>query len=139
MTFFSCQKEKSTIGLVIVNNGGGAPVEGARVVLHSNPLKRPISDYQIEIDEDGEYDRDLDSLVMGEIDTIYNPYTGQTSHVFEAEWTDAGGRAEFNLPLEMTLNISVLKVDGNKEYLGERVINIEKGKTTTQTVRLIGY
>ena len=139
MTFFSCQKDNSTIGIVIVKDGSGSPVEDARVVLHANPLKQPIYSYQSEIDEDGEYDRDLDELVEEEMDTIYNQFSGETPNVFEAEWTDGGGRATFNLPLEMTLNISVLKVDGNKEYLAGNIINIETGKTTTQTVRLLNY
>lgn len=139
ITFFSCKKEKSTVGVVIVRDGSGNPVKNARVVLHANPLKQPIYFYQLEIDEDGEYDRDLDELVEEEMDTIYNPYTGETSDIFVAEWTDGGGRAEFNLPLEMILNISVLKVSGNNEYLAQNVINIEKGKTVTQNVRLLNY
>jgi len=39
----------------------------------------------------------------------------------------------------MVLNVSVLKTDGNDEYLGANVINIQKEKTTTQVVKLLNY
>ena len=34
----------------------------------------------------------------------------------------------------MILNITVLKIDGNDEYLGANIINITKRKKTTQVV-----
>jgi len=137
--FFSCKKEDNTIGIIIVKDSSGDPVRGARVVLHSNPVKGQIYDYYDDIDEDGDYDRDLEELIREEMDTIINQFTGQTTHIFEAESTDSGGRVEFNLPLAMILNVSVLKVDGNKEHLGANVINIEQNKTKTQVVRLTSY
>jgi len=137
--FFSCKKEYNTVGVIIVKDSSGDPVRGARVVLHSNPVKGQIYDYYDDIDEEGEYDRDLEELIREEMDTIINQFTGQTTHIFEAESTDSGGRVEFSLPLAMILNVSVLKVDGNKEHLGANVINIEQNKTKTQVVRLTSY
>lgn len=137
-TLVSCQKEGSTIGIIIVKDDSGQTVKEARVILHANPLKQPLSEYQDEIDEDGEYDRDLDDLVEHEMDTMYNS-NGETTDVFEAKWTDDNGRAEFSFPLEKILNVSVLKLDGNKEYLGSAIISIEKGKTKTKAVKLLGY
>tara|TARA_B110000444_G_scaffold149682_1_gene140014 strand:+ start:31 stop:507 length:477 start_codon:yes stop_codon:yes gene_type:complete len=138
-TFTSCKKEKDTIAAIIVKDGSGNFVPNARVVLHANPLKQPLYDYNpenyMELYTDA---RSLDVLVKSNLDTIYSP-TGQNSDLFKAEWTDNNGRAEFTLPLEMILNISVLKIDGNDEYLGANVINIEKEKMTTQAVRLLNY
>ena len=139
IVFFSCKKENNTIGVIIVKDSSGDPVRGARVVLHSNPVKGEIYDYYDDIDEDGEYDRDLEELIREEMDTIINQFTGQTTHIFESESTDSGGRVEFNLPLAMILNVTVLKVDGNKEHLGANIINIEQNKTKTQVVRLTSY
>ncbi len=73
------------------------------------------------------------------LDTLFFSPTGQRSDIFEADWTDNNGRAEFTLPLEMILNVTVLKRDGNDEYLGANVINIQKEKTTTQVVKLLNY
>jgi len=39
----------------------------------------------------------------------------------------------------MILNVSVLKIDGNDEYLGANIINAKKEKTTTQVVKLLTY
>ena len=64
--FFSCKKEDNTIGIIIVKDSSGDPVRGARVVLHSNPVKGQIYDYYDDIDEDGEYDRDLEELIREE-------------------------------------------------------------------------
>ncbi len=75
----SCQKESSTIGVIVVKDDSGQTVKEARVILHANPLKQALSEYQDEIDEDGEYDRDLDDLVEHEMDTIINPITGETN------------------------------------------------------------
>ena len=133
-TFTSCKKEKYTIAVIIVEDGAGNKVPQARVVLHANQLKESIYTY----DPDNYTNRSLDLLVKANLDTFYSP-TGQTSDVFKAEWTDANGRAEFTLPLEMILNASVLKTDGNDEYLGANVISIEKEKTTTQIVKLLNY
>ena len=133
-TFTSCEKEKDTIAVIIVKDGSGNTVSDARVVLHANQLKQPLYTYN----PDDYTDRSLDALVKANLDTIYSS-TGQNSDLFKAEWTDDNGRAEFTLPLEMILNISVLKIDGNDEYLGSNVINIQKEKTTTQVVKLLNY
>ena len=142
-TFTSCKKEKETIAVIIVKDGSGNTVPNARVVLHANPLKQPLLDYNpdnyMELYTDA---RSLDVLVKSNLDTIYSP-TGQNSDLFKAEWTDDNGRAEFTLSLEMILNVSVLKIgegiNGNNEYLGVGVINIKKEKTTTQVVKLLNY
>ena len=121
-----------TKAVIIVEDGSGNPVPHARVVLHANPLKQSLYSY------DPDYYSGLDELVMENLDTLYSS-TGQNTDVFEGDWTDKNGRAEFTLPLEMVLNVSVLKTDGNDEYLGANVINIQKEKTTTQVVKLLNY
>ena len=131
-TFTSCKKEKDTIAVVIVQDGSGNTVPNARVILHANQLKQSLHAY------DPDNYSSLDNLVKFNLDTVYSP-TGQNSDLFKAEWTDNNGRAEFTLPLEMILNISVLKIDGNNEYLGANIINIQKEKTTTQVVKLLNY
>ena len=133
-SFTSCKKEKDTIAVIIVQDGSGNLVPNARVILHANPLKDLINTY----DPNNYPNRSLDILVESNLDTIYSP-TGQNSNVFKADWTDSNGRAEFTFPLEMILNVSVLKVDGNYEYLEANIINIEKEKITTQIDKLISY
>ena len=134
-TFTSCKKEKDTIAVIIVEDGSGIVVPNARVILHANNLKKPL----FEIDPDDYTNRSLDLLVKANLDTSYFSPTGQISDIFEADWTDNNGRAEFTLPLEMILNVSVLKLDGNDEYLGANVINIQKEKISTQVVKLLNY
>lgn len=134
ITATSCRKAKDTIGVVIVKDGSGNPIPHARVVLHANPLKQPLYEYNPE----NYTDRSLDLLVKHNIDTTYS-YAGQYSAIFKADWTDNNGRAEFTLPLEMALNISVLKINGNKEYLGAGIINIKKENITIRLVRLLSY
>ena len=135
-TFTSCKKEKDTIAVVIVQDGSGNTVPNARVILHANQLKQSLYTY------DPDNYSSLDNLVKSNLDTLYST-TGQNSDIFKAEWTDNNGRAEFTLPLEMILNVSVLKIgegiDGNNVYLGANVINIQKEKTTTQVVKLLNY
>ena len=133
-TFTSCEKEKDTIAVIIVKDGSGIVVPNARVILHANDLKQELYTYN----PDNYTNRSLDILVKSNLDTVYSS-TGQISNVFRADWTDDNGRAEFTLPLEMILNVSVLKIDGNEEYLGAQKINIQKEKTTTQVVRLLNY
>ena len=131
-TFTSCKKEKDTVAVIIVQDGSGNTVSNARVILHANQLKQSLYTY------DPDNYSSLDNLVKSNLDTVYSP-RGQNSDLFRAESTDDNGRAEFTLPLEMVLNISVLKLDGNDEYLGLNVINIQKEKTTTQFVKLLNY
>ncbi len=130
----SCKKEKDTIASIVVKDASGVPVPQARVVLHANPLKQLIYNYNPE----NYTDRSLDILVKANLDTIRSP-TGQTSTIFRADWTDSKGVAEFTLPLEAILNVSVLKIDGNDEHLGANIINVKKEKTTTQNVQLLTY
>ena len=133
-TFTSCKKEKDTIAVIIVKDGSGNPVPNARVILHANNLKNSLFNY----DPDNYTNRSLDILVKANLDTLYSS-TGQNTDVFEGDWTDNNGRVEFTLPLEMILNVSVLKIDGNDEYLGANIINAKKEKTTTQVVKLLTY
>ena len=133
-TFTSCKKEKYTIAVIIVKDSSGNTVPQARVILHANQLKESLYTYNPE----NYTNRSLDLLVKANLDTLYSP-TGQNSDIFKAEWTDNNGRAEFTFPLEMILNVSVLKIDGNDEYLGSNVINIQKENTTTQVVKLLNY
>ena len=131
-TFISCKKEKDTIAVIIVNDGSGNTVPNARVILHAIQLEQSLYSY------DADNYNSLDNLVKSNLDTSYSS-TGQYSDIFKAEWTDDNGRTEFTLPLEMILNVSVLKIDGNDEYLGVNVINIQKEKMTTQIVKLLNY
>ena len=133
-TFTSCKKEKETIAVIIVEDGSGIVVPNARVILHANNLKEPLFNYN----PDDYTNRSLDILVSANLDSVFSQ-TGQLSDIFEADWTDNNGRAEFTLPLEMILNVSVLKIDGNDEYLGANVINIQKEKTTIRVVKLLNY
>ena len=131
-TFTSCKKEKDTIAVVIVQDGSGNTVPNARVILHANQLKQSLYTY------DPDNYSSLDNLVKSNLDTLYST-VGQNSDIFKADWTDDNGRAEFTLPLEMILNVSVLKTDGNDEFLGANIINIQKEKTTTEIVKLLNY
>ena len=129
-TFTSCKKEKDTIGVIIVKDGSGVAVPNARVVLHANPLDTSLYSY-----DPNDYSS-LDIFVRANLDTLYSS-TGQNSDIFVADWTDDNGRAEFTLPLEMILNVSVLKRVGNDEHLGANIINAKKEKTTSQVVKLL--
>ena len=133
-TFTSCEKEKDTIAVIIVKDGSGIVVPNARVILHANQLKESLFTYN----PDNYTDRSLDILVKANLDTLYSS-TGQNSDIFKGDWTDNNGRAEFTLPLGMILNVSVLKIQGNDEYLGANIINIQKEETTTQIVKLLNY
>ena len=133
-TLTSCKKEKDTIAVIIVQDGSGEAVADARVVLHANELKQSLYTY----DPDDYPNRSLDLLVKANLDTFYSQ-TGQNSDIFKADWTDDNGRAEFTLPLEMILNVSVLKTEGNDEFLGANIINIKKEKISTEIVKLLNY
>jgi len=133
-TFTSCKKEKDTIAVIIVKDGSGIAVSNARVILHANQLKESLFTYN----PDNYTDKSLDILVKANLDTLYSS-TGQNSDIFKGDWTDNNGRAEFTLPLGMILNVSVLKIQGNDEYLGANIINIQKEETTTQIVKLLNY
>ena len=138
-TFTSCKKEKDTIAVIIVKDGSGITVPNARVILHAMPLKHSIHSPLPQYNPDNYANRSLDLLVKANLDTFEFSPTGEIPDIFEADWTDNNGRVEFTLPLEMILNVSVLKIDGNDEFLGENVINIQKEKTTIQVVKLLNY
>ena len=120
-----------TKALIIIKDSSGIAVPNARVVLHSRTLKEPLYNYN----PDNYTNRSLDILVKANLDSIFSQ-TGQLSNVFEADWTDDNGRAEFTLPLEMILNVSVLKIDGNDEYFGANVILLIEGVTVTKIVEI---
>jgi len=138
-TFTSCKKEKDTISVIIVKDGSGNIVPGARVVLHANPLKAGYNSSLPQYNPDNYTNRSLDLLVKANLDTNYSQITGQYADVFKADWTDNNGRVEFTLPLEMMLNITVLKIDGNYFFKGANVINNKKEETTTKVVKLLTY
>ena len=50
--------------------------------------------------------------------------------------TDANGMAKFTYELESILNIKASITIGNDNYEGENIIQLKKGKETTQVVRL---
>ena len=128
-TFTSCEEENETIAVIIVKDGSGSKVSNARVVLHANPLKQSLYAYNPD-----NYNS-LDDLVKSNLDTVYSS-TGQNSNIFRAESTDNNGRVEFTFPLEMVLNVSVLKIDGNDEYLGANIILLTEGVTVTKIVEI---
>lgn len=104
--FFSCSKEKETIGIVIVKNSDGSVVPGALVVLGQDESISPQgtpSDYQ---------------------------------NIHKEKITDAQGRAEFVYELEAILNIGVTKIQGNDTLIGSNMLRLLKGKTVTKTVRI---
>ena len=122
----SCIYTKAVIN---VKNGSGSNVTNARVVLHARPLKNPLYTYNADNYET------FDDMIKSNLDTSYSS-TGQYSSIFIAEWTDNNGRAEFTLPLEMVLNVSVLKIDGNDDYIGANIILLTEGVTVTKIVEI---
>jgi hypothetical protein len=126
----SCKKEKETIAAIVVENGAGLPVPQVRVVLHAMPLKNSL--YTYNPDNYGTFDY----MIKTNLDTVYSAQ-GQVSDIFLSDWTDENGRAEFNLPLAMILNVSALwQVDNNIERMGANIINIKEGEITTQVVEI---
>ena len=127
--FSSCKKEKETIAAIVVKNDAGLPISYARVVLHAMPLKNSLYTYNAD-----NYDT-FDYMIKSNLDTVYSPQ-GQISDIFVADWTDDNGRAEFMLPFEMILNVSVLKIEGNDDYLGANIILLTEGVTVTKIVEI---
>ena len=129
INFSSCKKEKETIAAIVVKNDAGLPISHARVVLHALNLENSLDSYNPD-----NYNS-LDDLVWYNLDTSYSPQ-GQVSNVFVADWTDNNGRAEFTFPFEMVLNVSVLKIEGNDDYLGANIILLTEGVTVTKIVEI---
>ena len=102
----SCQKEKYTIGVIIVKNSVGNTVLGATVTLHPK-----------------------DDLTFPQESNI-DPELRKT------EKTDANGRAEFTYDLEAILNINVVAYEGNDTLKAENIIRLEQGKTITKVVEI---
>ena len=127
--FSSCKKEKETIAAIVVKNDAGLPISHARVVLHAMPLKNSLYTYNPD-----HYDT-FDYMIKSNLDTVYSAQ-GQISEIFVADWTDDNGRAEFTLPFEMVLNVSVLKIEGNDDYLGANIILLTEGVTVTKIVEI---
>jgi hypothetical protein len=106
VTVTSCQKEKETIGIIIVKDSNGAVVPNTDVTLFPNQT----------ISSGGLYPDP--SLTKG------------------PKKTDANGQAEFTYDLEAILNIEAIKVDGNSTYTGVDIIRLLKGKTVTKVVEI---
>ena len=102
----SCQKEKETIGIIIVKDSNGAVVPNTDVTLSPDQT----------ISSGGAYPDPL--LTKG------------------PKKTDANGQAQFTYELEAILNISVTKTEGNTTYTGVNIIRLLRGKSVTQVVEI---
>ena len=102
----SCQKEKETIGIIIVKDSNSAVVPNASVTLFPDPTPSPTTGFYPD-----------PSL------TKTNP-------------TDANGRVEFTYELEAILNISATKTEGNATYTGVNIIRLLRGKSVTKVVEI---
>ena len=106
MSFFpSCEKNKETIGVIIVKDTDGNPVAGATVVLH------------------------LDSLSVSPQGNLYNSEELKKTNI-----TDTNGRAEFSYDLEAVFQIYARKVVGNDLLTGYNVIRLLRQKEVAQEV-----
>lgn len=106
VTFTACEKEKETIGVIIVKYSNGNFVKGADVRLHQD----------------------------GQINT--NGIEVSPNLATEWQTTDANGRVEFTFELEAILNVDVEKQEGNNTYFGTDIIRLLKGKIVTKTVEI---
>ena len=106
IAFASCQKEKETIGIIIVKDINQAVVRGASVTLWP------------------------DSTISPQGTTPDHLSLNKTNK------TDANGQVEFTYELEAILNITVTKVDGNSTYTGINIIRLQKGKSVTKVVEI---
>ena len=100
----SCQKEKETIGIIIVKDANGAVVPNADVTLSPEQLLNSAGELPDQ------------SLTKG------------------PQKTDANGRAQFTYDLEAILNIEATNLDGNSTDAGLNIIRLLKGKTVTKEV-----
>ena len=105
-TVTSCQKEKETIGIIIVKNSNGAVVSGASVTLWPDSTISPQGT---------------------------NP---DHRSLNKTNKTDENGKAQFTYELEAILNIEVIKVDGNSTYTGTNIIRLIRGKSVTKVVEI---
>ena len=106
VTIASCQKEKETIGIIIIKDSNGAVVANADVKLYPDST----------ISSGGFYPDQ--SLTKG------------------PKKTDANGQAEFTYELEAILNIEATKEEGNLTLTGVNIIRLLKGKTVTKVVEI---
>ena len=104
--FTSCQKEKETIGIIIVKDSNGTLVPNADVILSPEQVHN----------SGGELPDP--SLTKG------------------PKQTDSNGRVEFTYDLEAILNVEVTYLDGNITYTGVDIIRLQKGKTITEEVEI---
>jgi len=106
VTFTSCEKEKETIGVIIVKDSNNNTISAASVTLHQDSLQN----------------------------TWTGEWTDPAIH--RTEQTDANGRAEFTYDLEAILNIDVIKYEDNDVLKGSGIIRLLKGKTITKVVEI---
>ena len=106
LSFFpSCEKNKETIGVIIVKDADANPLAGATVVLH------------------------LDSLSVNPQGNLYNSEELKKTNI-----TDANGRAEFSYDLEAVFQIYARKVVGNDLLTGNNIIRLLREKEVVQEV-----
>ena len=65
------------------------------------------------------------------------PGTDPIDNLRKQKNTDASGRAEFSYTHEAILDVSVSKTSGNDTYVGNNVIRLLRGKTTTLVVEAV--
>ena len=106
VTVTSCQKEKETIGIIIVKDSNSAVVPNASVTLSPEQTHNPTT---------------------GELPDQSLTRTKQT---------DANGKAEFTYELEAILNIKASITIGNDYYETYNVIRLLRDKTTTKIVEI---
>ena len=109
-TVTSCQKEKETIGIIIVKDSDGDLVSNAEVTLSP----------------------------FGTDDPLHPSSGGETPNpsLTKTNKTDANGEAQFTYELEAVLDVEVTKESGNSTYTGVNIIRLLKGKTITKVVEI---
>jgi len=65
------------------------------------------------------------------------PGTDPIDNLSKSAVTDASGRAEFTYRYEAILDVHVEKTSGNDVYIGNNVIRLLRGKTTTIVVEAV--
>lgn len=105
MILNSCTKESNpTVGVVIVVDQQKTPISNARVTLS-------ISD-----------------------DLVSNQGATPIGELNRTEYTDVQGRVEFTYDLEAIFDITVQKLSGNDTLIGQNMIALVRGETTTKQV-----
>ena len=107
MIFMSCEKNKDTIAVIIIENTEGNSVPGATVVLHQDGAISPSTG------------KPTDSSLR------------------KTDITDSNGRAEFTYKLPAILRIDVTKIDGNDTLTNNlNNIVLLKEKTVTKIITI---